>query len=194
MNRKQFLLGLALCLPWPCQAQAQLGSIARGVAWTKIPPVVVVASGGDARITLVNEAVAHWNGVLAGIGSAFRLGSVSQGSSGAAVPGKIVVVLSDGVSVSHVNRSSDGQSAVVMIRNDRGPPMSLPNVARNVIAHEMGHAIGIGHNSDPALLMCGRPAPCRPGVFASPSTHYFPLSAAERARLLVMYPAGWKGQ
>jgi predicted Zn-dependent protease len=32
--------------------------------------------------------------------------------------------------------------------------MSLPNVPRNVIAHELGHAIGLPHNSDPALLMC----------------------------------------
>jgi hypothetical protein len=56
--------------------------------------------------------------------------------------------------------------------------MSLPNVPRNVIAHELGHAIGLGHNSDPAMLMCGRPASCRPGLFASQTPHYFPLSSA----------------
>lgn len=46
-------------------------------------------------------------------------------------------------------------------------PLTLANVARNVIAHELGHAIGLGHNNDAAKLMCGRPAPCRPDVFRS---------------------------
>ncbi len=103
-------------------------------------------------------------------------------------------VLSNGEFISHVNRLPDGQGAVAMIRNTRSPPMSLPNVARNVIAHELGHAIGLGHNSNPAMLMCGRPAPCRPGLFMSRTPHYFPLSAADRSKLVAMYPVSWKGQ
>jgi len=39
------------------------------------------------------------------------------------------------------------------------------------------------------MLMCGRPAPCRPDVFQSASAHYFPLTADERALLLRLYPA-----
>ena len=60
----------------------------------------MVAHRGDARVALVREAVAHWNRVLAGIGSSFRLAPVSIRSGGAeaAEPGKIVVVLSYGVS------------------------------------------------------------------------------------------------
>jgi hypothetical protein len=191
MGRAHRLLIFMLFLYASGEARAQ----GIGIAWTKVPSVVIVAPAGDARVPLVHAAVAHWNSIFAAIGSAFRLGPVTQRpSGGAAEPGKIVAVLSDGMFISHDGRSSDGQGAVVMIRTDRVPPLSLPNVARNVIAHELGHAIGLGHNSDPAMLMCGRPAPCRPDVFVSSTPRYFPLSSAERANLLAMYPESWKGQ
>ena len=66
-------------------------------------------------------------------------------------------------------------------------------MARNVIAHELGHAIGLRHNADATKLMCGRPAPCRPDAFAADTPRYFPLTAEEKARLLAMYPANWRG-
>ena len=194
MNFKHFLWGAALCLLWAYPAQAQPRSI-DGVPLTKVPGVVIsVGQSGDARVPLVRAAVEHWNQLLAGIGSGFRLGPVSLDGTGSAQPGMIVVVLSDGEFISHVNRSPGGQGAVAMIRNTNSPPMSLRNVARNVIAHELGHAIGLGHNADPAMLMCGRPAPCRPALFASQTPRYFPLSAGDRANLLAMYPARWRGQ
>jgi hypothetical protein len=185
---------LLILVPFLC-ASGEARAQGVGIAWTKVPPVVIATPAGDARVPLVHAAVAHWNSVLAAMGSAFRLGPVTQRTGGgAAEPGKIIVVLSDGVFISHDGRSSDGQGAVVMIRTDRIPPLSLPNVARNVIAHELGHAIGLGHNSDPAMLMCGRPAPCRPDVFVSSTPRYFPLSSADRANLLAMYPPSWKGR
>ena len=166
-----------------------------GTPLTKVPRILIsVGQSGDARVPLVHAAVAHWNSLLAGMGSGFRLGPVSMGGGAAGQSGAIVVVLSDAEFISHVNRLSGGQGAVAMIRNTASPPTSLPNVMRNVIAHELGHAIGLGHNSDPAMLMCGRPSPCRPGLFASQTARYFPLSAGDRSALLAMYPPGWRGQ
>jgi hypothetical protein len=188
MSRKH-LLPAAVCLLISGPASAQ---VLAGVPWPVRPAVVIDGAAGDARVALVHAAVAHWNQILAGIGSGFRLGPVSAG--GGAGTGKIQVVLSDGEFISNARRFAGGEGAVVMIRNTRGPPMSLPNVPRNVIAHELGHAIGLPHNSDPALLMCGRPAPCRPALFASSKAHYFPLSAQEKATLRSMYPANWKSR
>ena len=190
MTRIAGALVALLCATASAQAQP------RGVDGVPLTssPRVLISGGGDARVPLVHAAVAHWNGILAGIGSGFRLGPVSQGGGGGSQTGAIVVVLSDGEFISHVNRLPGGQGAVAMIRNMNGPPTSLPNVMRNVLAHELGHAIGIGHNSNPALLMCGRPAPCRPALFESQTPKYFPLSGAERSRLLAMYPPGWKGR
>src|SRR5215813_2710107 len=181
---------LSLLSAYPAQAQPHRGD---GVPLPMLPRILITGSS-DARVPLVHEAVAHWNSLLAGMGSGFRLGPVSMGGSASGQPGAIVVVLSDAEFISHVNRLPGGQGAIVMIRNMNSPPTSLPNVMRNVIAHELGHAIGLGHNSNPALLMCGRPAPCRPALFESQTPKYFPLSGAERSRLLAMYPPGWKGR
>lgn len=213
------LLAVGLCVPSLADAQTRSAG-AWGNSWTSVPTVMILTQGNDNRVTLVREAVAFWNQTFAGLGSPFRLGSVTTASgaiasaelaalsekvrsrTGPAVlstnvsrwPGHIVVVLSDGAFVSFAARWPERQKALVAIRNAQGFPLALPNVARNVIAHELGHAIGLGHNGDPTKLMCGRPAPCRPDAFAAKTSHYFPLTSDEKAALKRMYPADWKAQ
>jgi hypothetical protein len=191
-----------------------------GRAWPRQPSIAIVAIEGDPRIALVDEAISYWNGVLEDAGSPFRLPvatraavpipeqplrelseaivsrrrplEVPQGLRG--LPGDLTVILAQGHFISFSGPFDPDGRRVVGIRGMDRPPLSLPNVARNLIAHELGHAIGLWHNADPAMLMCGRPAPCRPDGFASEREHYFPVTEGERQALRRMYPPATAAQ
>jgi hypothetical protein len=107
------------------------------------------------------------------------------------LPGDLIVALSDANFVSFSGLPGINARVLVGISGNQ-PPRTLPNVMPNVIAHEIGHAIGLGHNDDASLLMCGRPAPCRPDAFQSSEPRLFPITAEERATLLRFYPADWQ--
>ena len=74
----------------------------------------------------------------------------------------------------------------VAIEEDRTAMATNPNIARNIIAHEIGHTLGLRHNRDPTTLMCG---PCRTDDLAADRPEYMRLTENDRRRLVERYAA-----
>ncbi|MEP6994377.1 MAG: hypothetical protein ABI968_07645 [Acidobacteriota bacterium] len=176
--------------------------------------VTILGSPSDSRVIALEEAVVFWNGALGRLGAHVQVGPVrvldapipdevlrdlsasvmdGRGARGLRrlidqTPGEIVVALSQADLVSFGTEWYPGGKGFVALRRADVTPLSLPNVARNAIAHELGHVLGLPHNDDPATLMCGRPAPCRPSTFASDTARFFPLTSSDVRDLRELWP------
>jgi hypothetical protein len=185
------------------------------IHWQNVPAITIIAREDDPRLPAVREAVEFWNRTLSVLPTPFHLGAITRVDGtvpdqdlrdlSASTPrgfwirqhpepfatfgGDLLIVLSDAEFVSFTSRIGD--RVLVAIKNGSQPPLTLPNVLHNVVAHEIGHALGLQHNGDPTTLMCGRPASCRPAAFTSDEQRMFPLTSDDIARLRELYPANW---
>jgi len=178
--------------------------------------VTILGDSTDARVLQTREALAHWNAELRRLGrriqfdsGAVRADSISDDLIRAAgreapfggalatnrllaklsnVPGDIVIILTHTDLVSFSVPWRRGRKGVVGVRRSDIPPLSLPNTVRNVVAHEVGHVLGLSHNADSTTLMCGRPASCRPAAFASDSMRFFPLTPGDEGVISARWP------
>ena len=73
---------------------------------------------------------------------------------------------------------------LVVIRAVRGPYRTDAMVTKHVVAHELGHTLGLDHNAKPHTLMCG---PCQPLTAEPDATGFLPLTVGDRARLVELH-------
>jgi hypothetical protein len=188
------LVGCCAC------ASGSRGSAPTNNLWS----VTILGDSADMRFVATVQALAHWNALLDTIGARIRL--TSPVTSPQRVPERAIRGLSSSVRSRGVKRPAELDSipgdlviaftnldiisygyspqrlgrGFIALRSAFMPPLRLPNVARNIVAHEIGHVLGLPHNDLPGTLMCSGPEACRPMNFRSDTAVFLPLTVFER--------------
>lgn len=122
-----------------------------------------------------------------------QAGRISAGENGPRPPrelrgmeGDIVLLLSQQHLMSFAWPVDRTERYFVAIGTRSNDPVKSPVAVHNVVAHELGHALGLVHNNLPAALMC---SPCRSSLIASYKERFLPLTPDDRARLQALYSA-----
>ncbi len=120
-----------------------------------------------------------------------RGGRIPRGASGpqpppglAALGGDVVVLLSRQPLLPFAWPLVGSPGHLVAIRTLRPRRPRDDTVLRNVIAHELGHTLGLRHNRGGASLMCG---PCSSLAAEDSPGGWLPLTARDRARLRALH-------
>jgi hypothetical protein len=212
MDRRTFILGLgSIAAGFPSSSHAQSRpSRVTWVVWEEIPTIIVVSAEDDFRVPAIRAAVDFWNAEFAQLGSPFRLGAIVHSlrwiaasdllalkagtllhpvtNSMREANGGVIVVLSDGDGFNPFAFPWPALRKVLVAIPSLRKLESWPGFARNVVAHELGHAVGLGHNDDATSLMCGGAARCD----LLPKDGFAPLTSADKTKLLEMYPPSWQ--
>lgn len=167
----------------------------------------------DVRLAMTFDAIAFWNSVAVRLGLDLRLVSdviiaspvtrrletyartISQRAgrlrSGpdapeavTAVDADVVLLLSRQDLMSFAWPIPKRRGYFIAIEADELAMAQNLNIARNIIAHEIGHSLGLVHNGDPTSLMCG---PCRTSGLGHEDREYMRLTDGDRRRLVERY-------